>query len=570
METFEAFFGREYRRVLGLAYALSGDWVVAEKVTADGFAAAHARWNQVSVLNSPGAWVSKPVSEAAIRASRKSTPESTPLLEGSEVWDSVRQLPKPQARIIALSYVTGASQREIAVLLRESEETIATSLEVGRTQLEQMMGVDGHGDRILRGAADQLGDHLAQIPIPPLAPTRHRPRGRTAIMVVASILLVSLIAVTASILGTPDTTLPITEPETTLAPTTTDAPTIPTAPTLPTGSGPVLGTLRGVVLLFNHGVEAEHDLVAVDVERGLVSETPLAGLRPGDPPYPMLLVGGSIVAGFGDVYATDLTTREETHLGQATIFLPAAENDRVWMIDYPGGSVGSGDPTVWQVGLDGEQLTEPVELSGPGSPVAGTPGGLALQIDTGLVLWDAGSGEWVMRLEEGSSTAWVLDTGPEQLVWCADPCVEIVVTSLPDLESTRYLTPDGYTVHVGDFGHVSPDGSYFAAVMSHSERPRETSLWALDLRSGLGQHMRHQQSLDSFSWSPSGTHLFAITSSYGSFRTSLSWWDLASGSQTSAGWQLGGLLDMIAVYVTDIDMDLFFTPENSRPFPPTG
>lgn len=151
--SFDELFRSEYRQVLGLAYVLTGNWSAAEELTMDGFATALKNWNQVSILNSPGAWVRKVVSNAAVSRFRRMGAESgarsrlpdppehfASPVERSEVWDAVRRLPKRQAQSIALFYVAGYSRKEIAAMLGVSEESIKTHLVRGRQRLEKELG----------------------------------------------------------------------------------------------------------------------------------------------------------------------------------------------------------------------------------------------------------------------------------------------------------------------------------------------------------------------------------------------------------------------------------------------
>ena len=57
VETFDAFFRREYRPVLGLAIALTKDRWAAEDLTQEAFTEAQRRWSYVATLDRPGAWV---------------------------------------------------------------------------------------------------------------------------------------------------------------------------------------------------------------------------------------------------------------------------------------------------------------------------------------------------------------------------------------------------------------------------------------------------------------------------------------------------------------------------------
>lgn len=49
-ESFEAFYQREYRVVVALAYGLSGSRVAAEELAQEAFLAAHRDWERVGVL----------------------------------------------------------------------------------------------------------------------------------------------------------------------------------------------------------------------------------------------------------------------------------------------------------------------------------------------------------------------------------------------------------------------------------------------------------------------------------------------------------------------------------------
>ena len=56
-ERFEAFYEREYHRVVGFAYAVAGSWEAAEDATQEAFLRAHRQWERVGRYDQPGAWV---------------------------------------------------------------------------------------------------------------------------------------------------------------------------------------------------------------------------------------------------------------------------------------------------------------------------------------------------------------------------------------------------------------------------------------------------------------------------------------------------------------------------------
>lgn len=152
--SFDGFFRREYRQVLGLAFVLSGSRWAAEELTMDAFEAALTNWSQVSQLDSPGAWVRKVVSNASVSRFRRQAAERRAKarmtgdarlwqLESSgdpDVWEAVRGLSRRQAQVVALFYVDGYQRREIAGVLGISEEAVKTHLERGRSRLRRALG----------------------------------------------------------------------------------------------------------------------------------------------------------------------------------------------------------------------------------------------------------------------------------------------------------------------------------------------------------------------------------------------------------------------------------------------
>lgn len=154
---FEAFFRREYRSVLGLAFVLCGNRWAAEELTMEAFEKALRDWRRVSRLDSPAAWVRKVVSNGSVSRFRTMAAErraksrmivderTQPLDEIShpEVWEAVRRLPRRQAQAVALFHVDGYRRREIAQVLGISEESVKTHLERGRRRLTEELAEDG-------------------------------------------------------------------------------------------------------------------------------------------------------------------------------------------------------------------------------------------------------------------------------------------------------------------------------------------------------------------------------------------------------------------------------------------
>ena len=78
-ERFETFYQREFRSVVGLAYALSGSRWAAEDLAQEAFIAAHRKWDRIGEYESPGAWVRRVVANMAVSLYRKRASEARAL-----------------------------------------------------------------------------------------------------------------------------------------------------------------------------------------------------------------------------------------------------------------------------------------------------------------------------------------------------------------------------------------------------------------------------------------------------------------------------------------------------------
>jgi RNA polymerase sigma-70 factor (ECF subfamily) len=144
--TFDDFYRREHRQVLGLAFVLTGNQWVAEDTAQEAFTAAFRRWAFIVAYDSPGAWVRRVTCNRAASVLRRRVREAKALMrlalrtqtyfeleEGDEVfWQAVRRLPPRQAQAIALYYMEDYSVRQIAEVLDCSEGTVKTHLSRAR------------------------------------------------------------------------------------------------------------------------------------------------------------------------------------------------------------------------------------------------------------------------------------------------------------------------------------------------------------------------------------------------------------------------------------------------------
>ncbi len=160
-ETFDAFYLREYRAVVGLAYALSGSRSGAEDLAQEAFIAAHSRWDRVGAYDQPGAWVRRVVANLSVSTLRRRAVEAKALTrlasrhatsmpelsaDDAEFWQTVRRLPRRQSQVIALHYLEDRSVLEVASILDIAEGTVKKHLHDGRLTLARRLGLDGEED----------------------------------------------------------------------------------------------------------------------------------------------------------------------------------------------------------------------------------------------------------------------------------------------------------------------------------------------------------------------------------------------------------------------------------------
>lgn len=160
IEPFEAFYAREFRSVVGLAYALSGSGSNAEDLAQEAFVAAHKKWDEIGAYDKPEAWVRRVVSNLSVSRFRRRASELKALSrlagfrrdhasigelpsEAEHFWAQVRRLPKRQAQAVALHYLEDMSINDIAVVLECAPNTVKVHLHKGRQTLADRLDLEG-------------------------------------------------------------------------------------------------------------------------------------------------------------------------------------------------------------------------------------------------------------------------------------------------------------------------------------------------------------------------------------------------------------------------------------------
>jgi RNA polymerase sigma-70 factor (ECF subfamily) len=143
-----AFYEREYGGLVALAASLIGDRSMAEDIAQESLLSAYARWPEVSALQSPIGWTRRVVTNKSVSLIRRRVAElravarlgsrakTNPAHEGdTDFWRLVRSLPRRQAQVVVLHYVSDMSVVDIATILGCQEGSVKASLFKARKNL---------------------------------------------------------------------------------------------------------------------------------------------------------------------------------------------------------------------------------------------------------------------------------------------------------------------------------------------------------------------------------------------------------------------------------------------------
>ena len=149
MQSFDAFYRREFPAMVTLAYAVSGSRLAAEDLAQEALLRAYRDWDRISKYDKPGAWVRRCTINLATSAFRRYAAEAramvrigdapealpAPFDEDSFIWRAVSRLPVKQRAAVSLFYLEDRSTGEIAAALGCSEATARVHLHRGRQAL---------------------------------------------------------------------------------------------------------------------------------------------------------------------------------------------------------------------------------------------------------------------------------------------------------------------------------------------------------------------------------------------------------------------------------------------------
>lgn len=156
---FDAFFRSVFPRLVAVASRVTGDRGAAEDAALEAMAKAHLRWKRVGSYDRPDRWVVK----VAVNEALRRLPRTAPLPEAAVVGDPadavvLRQtlaaalggLPRRQREVIALRYLAGLPEVEVAETLRISHGTVKTHLRRGLQRLRLDIGARAKEEGLAR------------------------------------------------------------------------------------------------------------------------------------------------------------------------------------------------------------------------------------------------------------------------------------------------------------------------------------------------------------------------------------------------------------------------------------
>lgn len=160
-DDFESWYRDEHPTLVRSLWLMSGDRELALDVVGEAFSRALARWDRVSAMASPGGWVRTVAVNLLRRGHRRRRREQVILasLHGRtrmeavipdlDLWDAVATLPSRQREVVALRYLGGCTEAEVAACLGISEGAASASLVKARLRLAELLDpsaeVSGNG-----------------------------------------------------------------------------------------------------------------------------------------------------------------------------------------------------------------------------------------------------------------------------------------------------------------------------------------------------------------------------------------------------------------------------------------
>jgi RNA polymerase sigma-70 factor, ECF subfamily len=150
---FETWYRSAHPRLLAALVVATGDIEAARDAASEAFTRALQHWSRVHDMDSPEAWVHRVGINAVRRRHRRRVleerllrrqrvePEPPPQI-APEVWDALASLPLRQRQAVALRYLLGMTQAEVAEAMGVAPGTAAAALHAARRNLASRLRID--------------------------------------------------------------------------------------------------------------------------------------------------------------------------------------------------------------------------------------------------------------------------------------------------------------------------------------------------------------------------------------------------------------------------------------------
>jgi RNA polymerase sigma-70 factor, ECF subfamily len=155
--SFETWYRAAHPRLLAALIVTVGDIDAARDATSEAFTRALQHWPRVLAMESPEAWVHRVainvvrrnqrrrVLEERLLRRQRQEPAPSPQV-APEVWEALAALPLRQRQAVALRYLLGMTQADVAAAMGVAPGTAAATLHAARRSLASRLQIDDTDD----------------------------------------------------------------------------------------------------------------------------------------------------------------------------------------------------------------------------------------------------------------------------------------------------------------------------------------------------------------------------------------------------------------------------------------
>ena len=302
------------------------------------------------------------------------------------------------------------------------------------------------------------------------------------------------------------------------------------------------------MLIFDNGYDG---ITLLDVDHRVATRRIGVGQRAGDQPFRIVRAGNDVLVGWGDVSAAPLTGGASRLLPPATVFVPAVEPDRVWLVDYPN-EAGTPPHAKFVEVSTGTMLADVTSpFVGGASFGTGILGGFAMATDHGIDLWHLDSRKVYAHLGgTNGGMGRTLDAVGSRLAWCearagdtSGSCDTVHLTDLAARGGPKDVLTPTYPGQEITSAVISPDGTRIAVA---------TASGAVTIE-GDGVHRSVATvQYPSMAWSSDGGRLYVSSNAFEQRLGTLDRWSAATDTVEHADLPFGGLLQFVTATEAEV------------------